>query len=225
VRGIMKRIRPGAIIFDYGNVLSAPQGSREIEAMAAMLGVGAELFREAYWKWRVAYDDASLDAPRYWRGVAELLSKDVTDEQVAALIEVDNRSWGYPAAVLPRWAGDVRNAGLKTALLSNMPTPVREYVERLNWLPAFNQRTFSCEARVAKPAAEIFQHCIDGLGVDPAEILFLDDRPENIAAAETLGLHGIVYTTVEQAAVEVDARFDIPVSLVATLEYGNAQDP
>jgi len=54
--------------------------------------------------------------------------------------------------------------------------------------------------------------------------LRLDDRPENIQAAETLGLHGIVYKTAQQAARDVAGRFDIPVPLVVTLYEGNEED-
>jgi len=71
---------------------------------------------------------------------------------------------------------------------------------------------------IAKPAPEIFWHCLQGLGVDPGEILFLDDRPENAQAAERLGMHGIVYTNAPQAAAELNQRFDTPVPLVATLD-------
>jgi len=35
----VKRIRVRAVIFDYGNVLSAPQGQTEIETMASILNV------------------------------------------------------------------------------------------------------------------------------------------------------------------------------------------
>ncbi len=220
----MKRIRPTAVVFDYGNVLSAPQGRDEIEAMAALLNVSADAFLRAYWEQRLAYDEAALDPAAYWTQLAHRVSKSVADHQLAALRNLDNRSWTHPAPVLPQWARAVHDAGLKTALLSNMPTPVREYVERCDWLPPFHQRTFSCEVRIAKPAPEIFRHCLRGLGVEPSNVLFLDDRPENIQAAETLGIHGIVYTTVERAAKELNQRFDIPVPLVATLEDGNAQD-
>jgi putative hydrolase of the HAD superfamily len=220
----MKRIRVAAVIFDYGNVLSAPQGANEIAAMASIFNTSVNLFREAYWKFRVPYDEAALAPKEYWTTVANVLSTSLTDTQLSTLLEVDSQSWSYPARDLPVWARDLHNAGLKTALLSNMPAPVRDYIERCQWLPLFHHTTFSCDVRIAKPAPEIYLHCIHGLAADPSEILFLDDRPENIRAAETLGLHGIVYQSAEQAAGELQRRFDISVPLVATVEGGNAED-
>ncbi|HLG98103.1 MAG TPA: HAD family phosphatase [Bryobacteraceae bacterium] len=220
----MTRVRPQAVIFDYGNVLSAPQGALEIERMASILEVSRDQFSRAYWQHRVAYDEAALEPAAYWRAVEQILSRRLTEAQIASLIETDNRSWSYPDAVVPRWARDLRENGLKTALLSNMPASVREYVDRCGWLPPFDQRTFSCDVRAAKPRPEIFRHCLAGLGVDAAEILFLDDRPDNVRAAETLGLHAILYRTIEQAARDIDEFFDIPVPLIATVYENNEED-
>ena len=220
----MKRIRPRAVIFDYGNVLSAPQGPAEIETMASILNVSFDDFRQAYWQFRVSYDEAALDPVSYWQQVSQRLSRRVSGEQIATLAEVDSQSWAYPAPVLPQWALELRATGLKTALLSNMPASVRDHILHCDWLPPFDQRTFSCELRIAKPAAAIFQHCLIGLDVDPREVLFLDDRPENVQASETLGVHGIVYKTAQQASRDIARRFDIPVPLVVTLYEGNEED-
>jgi putative hydrolase of the HAD superfamily len=192
--------------------------------MASILNVSLDDFRQAYWQFRVSYDEAALDPGDYWHRVSQRLSRSVTGEQIATLVEVDSQSWAYPARVLPQWARELRAAGLKTALLSNMPASVRDHILHCDWLPPFDQRTFSCQVRIAKPAPAIFQHCLIGLDVDPQEILFLDDRPENVQAAETLGVHGIVYETAQQAARDIARRLDIPVPLVVTLDKGNEKD-
>jgi putative hydrolase of the HAD superfamily len=210
----VKRIRPAAVIFDYGNVLSAPQGRAEVETMTSILNVSADHFRRAYWRFRLSYDEAELDDVSYWQQVARDLARSLSGDQIATLVEVDGQSWSYPDPVLPQWARAVRATGIKTALLSNMPTSVRDHILRCDWLPRFDQRIFSCDVRFAKPAEEIFRHCLKGLGVDPQEVLFLDDRPENIQAAEALGLHGIVCKTADQAARDISRRFDLPVPLV-----------
>jgi putative hydrolase of the HAD superfamily len=213
----VNRIRPAAVIFDYGNVLSAPQGSGEVEAMASILNAEIDRFLKAYWQFRLAYDAAALDPDAYWRKTANTLSSDLTESQIAALIEIDSRSWAYPAPYIPEWARHLHQAGVMTALLSNMPTPVRDFITHCDWLPPFHHRTFSCDLRAAKPAPEVYWDCIDALAVDPPEILFLDDRPENTRAAEALGLRAITYTTAEQAALELRERFDMLVPLVGTV--------
>jgi len=204
------RVSPSAIIFDYGNVLSQSQPIADTQAMATILDLPLSQFTQAYWRFRVEYDAASLDPIAYWNTVAQAASRALTPDQISALIEIDSRSWSYPAPLIPGWARDVRAAGLGTAILSNMPAPVRDYVLRCSWLPEFDSQTFSCEIGVCKPAPEIYQACLDKLGAKASEVLFLDDRESNVRAAETLGLHAILFTNASSAAQEIERRFSLP---------------
>jgi len=204
------RVSPSAIIFDYGNVLSQSQPIADTQAMAAILDAPISQFTELYWRFRVPYDAGTLDPLAYWNTVAHAASRTLTAGQISVLIEIDSRSWSHPAPLVPEWARDVRAAGLQTAILSNMPMPVRDYVLRCSWLPAFHSQTFSCEVGVCKPAPEIYQDCLDKLGVKPSEVLFLDDRETNVRAAETLGLHAILFTRPSSALQEIERRFSFP---------------
>ncbi len=208
------RIYPRAVIFDYGHVLCDPQPKADVEAMAALLQMDFDTFHDSSWRYRVAYDEAALDPAGYWNAVAQRVLR---REDVERLIAIDSSSWTHPNPVMPGWARQLRQAGLKTAILSNMPVSIRDAVERCEWLPEFDSRTYSCDLGITKPAPEIYQHCLTRLGIAPLDTLFLDDRPENIRAAEALGMHGIVFTTPNEAAAELDRRFGIPVPLIATL--------
>ena len=207
------RIRPQAVIFDYGNVLSQPQPLADIEAMAAILELPASQFREFYWRFRLAYDSAELDPPTYWNAVARTAARELTPAQIADLVEIDSRSWAHPAPSVPEWAHALARTGIRIALLSNMPVPVREHVVGCAWLPRFDNCTFSCDLGISKPSPAIYLHCLQELGVSPAEALFLDDREENVRAAEALGMHGVEFTTPAKAAAEVEERFALPTGL------------
>jgi putative hydrolase of the HAD superfamily len=204
-----KAVIPKAVIFDYGNVLSQSQPPADVQAMAAILNLPLPQFTELYWRFRVPYDAASLDPAAYWN----TLSRSLTMDQIPALIEIDGRSWSHPDPVTPQWARDLRAAGLKTAILSNMPASVRDHVLGCSWLPEFDSRTFSCEAGLCKPAPKIYHRCLDQLGVQPADALFLDDRESNVRAAEAVGLHAILFTDASRAAQEIQRRFLLPVTL------------
>lgn len=204
-----------AIIFDYGNVLCEAQQQTDIDAMAAILGLPVHSFLPAYWRDRLTYDTAALTSEAYWNAVATQHSlPPLTTAQVATLVELDNKSWTHPSPVMLAWAKEVRSSGLRTAILSNMPLALREYLDNsCSWLPDFDYRTFSCDVRCSKPAEGIYQHCLTGLGVAPSEALFLDDREENIQAAEELGIHSVLFKNAEQARCEIETRFSIPIPL------------
>jgi len=208
------RIHPRAVIFDYGNVLSQSQLSSEVEALAEIVGLPVSRFSEMYWRFRVSYDAAELDPATYWKTVAQASAHDVAPSQIGQLIEIDSRSWCHPAPVVPQWARDIRRAGVRTALLSNMPQTVRQAVEQSGWLPDFDFRTYSCDLGVCKPAAEIYLHCLNELGVEPSEALFLDDRAANVRGAEVVGMHALLFTSLLEAGEEMEDRFELPVPLV-----------
>ena len=46
-----------------------------------------------------------------------------------------------------------------------------------------------------KPDAAIFQHALDELGVEASDAVFIDNKPENVAGAEALGITGHVFTS------------------------------
>ena len=204
-----------AMIFDYGNVLCRPQPPADVAAMAAILNLPRDRFEQIYWRYRLAYDEGKLDSFEYWKYFGS-----VTAEQIEKLNRLDGLSWMHPNPVSPGWARQLRGAGFRIGLLSNMPFTVRDAVLACDWLPDFDQRTFSCELRISKPAPEIYKYCLDGLGIAASDALFLDDRRPNVEGAQAVGMHGIVFTSPEALTADLAGRFDIPPPGIATLEKG-----
>jgi putative hydrolase of the HAD superfamily len=203
---------PKAVIFDYGNVLSQCQPAGDIQALAGILDLPIARFGEVYWQFRIPYDAGTLDPAAYWMAVAEAASRQLTSDQIRALLEIDSRSWSHPAPVTPQWARAVRAAGIRTALLSNMPFPVRDHILRCPWLPCFDARVFSCEFGRTKPEPEIYAHCLQQLGVAAADALFLDDRESNVRASEALGLPAVLFQEPATAFREILSRFNLPAA-------------
>src|SRR5205814_1375199 len=154
-----------------------------------------------------------FDPAEYWKYFGS-----VTPSQIEQLNRLDGASWMHADKLMTEWARELRDAGFRTALLSNMPFTVRDALLASEWLPEFDQRTFSCELRISKPSPEIYEHCLRGLGVAAKDALFLDDRPSNVQGAQAVGMHSILFTSAADLAAELAGRFDIPPPGVATLE-------
>ena len=78
-------------------------------------------------------------------------------------------------------------------VLSNMS---REFIDFLRRVPVyrhFDGEVVSCEEGICKPEPEIYRLLLDRYGLTPAETLFIDDRPENVEAAEREGIVGFHY--------------------------------
>jgi putative hydrolase of the HAD superfamily len=204
-------IQPRAIIFDYGNVLCVPQPRQDVEAMAAVFQVPSTVFEKVYWPYRLPYDEARLDAVSYWRTVARDLGRQLGESDIPRLIQLDVGSWSHLDARMMEWARRVRASRVRTAILSNMPLELRNWiVQESGWLADFDFATFSCDLGIAKPDAAIYQHCLSGLGVAASETLFFDDRQPNVDGARALGIHAVHFTTPEETLAALDGAYSLP---------------
>jgi putative hydrolase of the HAD superfamily len=114
------RIYPKAVIFDYGQVLCDPQSKADVEAMASLLQMDFDTFHDSSWRYRVAYDEAAMDPASYWNAVAQ---RTLPPQDIERLIDMDSRSWTHPNPVMPGWARQLRQAGLRTAHPREIPSP------------------------------------------------------------------------------------------------------
>jgi len=188
----MENIR--AVLFDYGLVLSGPPDPAAREEMKQILGVDEERFRAIYWRHRDDYDRGTLNSVAYWERVAHDLNRPLDAKKLSALIAADNAHWTQPNQAMIDWAAALQSAGIKTGILSNIGDAMEAgIVARFPWIADFTHRTFSHRLGIAKPDAAIYQHAAEGLGVPTGEILFVDDREENVAAARAAGMHAIQY--------------------------------
>lgn len=183
-----------AVLFDYGLVLSGPPEAAAWERMRGLLGAEEVSFHEAYWRPRLDYDRGTLDGRGFWRVVARELGRSLREDEVAALMETDVELWTQPNQAMIDWAAALQRAGVRTGILSNIGDAMEEGVRlRCPWMAGFDHRTFSHRLRMVKPQAEIYRHALEGLRIPADEVLFVDDREENVEAARAVGLQAIQY--------------------------------
>jgi 2-haloacid dehalogenase len=128
----------------------------------------------------------------YWNRWAEMLHGDIP-ETVAILRELRDR-------------GDVRLLALTNWSAETFPV-ARERFDFLGW---FEGIVVSGEEGVAKPDPAIFRILLERFDVAPEGTLFVDDRPENVTAAEAVGMAGTVFRTAGALRDELVARGLLP---------------
>lgn len=78
-------------------------------------------------------------------------------------------------------------------VLSNMSCEFIEFLRRVPVYRHFDGEVVSCEEGICKPEREIYRLLLDRYALNPSETLFIDDRPENVEAAEREGIVGFHY--------------------------------
>ena len=184
-----------AVLFDYGMVLSGPPDPAAWQRMRSIAGLPEEPFHREYWAHRHAYDRGDLNAQTYWTSLATATGIVLTPQQIASLIAVDVDFWSTLNPPMLAWVRALQQAGIRTGILSNMPDAMETGLRaRHPWIESFDHHTWSHALNLAKPELAIYRAAAEGLHTHPANILFLDDRPENIAAAHAAGMQAILYT-------------------------------
>jgi putative hydrolase of the HAD superfamily len=194
------------VMFDYGGVVSQPLSHDSLVLMAAAAGVEVPALLDAYWEWRHAYDLAELDAPGYWRQVGRSLGRAYGEAEITELIRLDQAAWMRLQAGTVALIEDLAAAGLPLALLSNAPDELAEAISGLPVAAYFGQLIFSCQLKLAKPDPECYGRALARMRARPDEVIFLDDRAENVTAAAALGLRTVQFTSPSQARAAVTER-------------------
>ncbi|MFI6095234.1 HAD-IA family hydrolase [Lentzea sp. NPDC051213] len=164
------------VLFDMFGVIARDQSPSVMASMS-----DSPEFWDAYWAHRPAYDRGEVTAAEYWNRVGS-----------APMVEADVASWSRIDYRMVALLGSLRAAGRRIALLSNIPEDHALHFERTHeWLSWFEVRGFSCRIGAAKPERAAFEWCRDRLDDD---ILFVDDKVENVQAAQRVGMRGHHFT-------------------------------
>lgn len=106
--------------------------------------------------------------------------------------------------------------GYKLYGLTNWCSKVYVTMRQFDIFKLLDGQVISSEEHVVKPNAEIYNILLNRYNLQPQECLFTDDRPENIAAGEALGIKGIVFENARQFERElrVITKTEKPISSV-----------
>jgi putative hydrolase of the HAD superfamily len=197
-----------AVLFDYGLVLSGPPDPAAWARLRTLTGLSEDILHREYWTHRHAYDRGDLTAEAYWAKTAATAELPLTPTLLDGLTDADTDFWGQLNQPMVDWAQRLQRAGIRIGILSNMPDAMESglLAKHGDWLNKFDHHTWSHALNLAKPEPAIYLHAVEGLNTPPANILFIDDRAENIAAALAIGMQAIQYTDHEAFLQEMTTR-------------------
>jgi putative hydrolase of the HAD superfamily len=186
------------VLFDLFGVIALPQRPGTLAEMAAWCHAPADAFTEAYWALRPPYDAARQSAPQYWTAVLRRLSRPVDTDTIEKLRLADVDSWSRADDRMVAYVQSLRSRA-QVAVLSNIPADHADaFSVAQPWLRDLDHVTLSGRINVAKPEPAAFHHCVNAMHAVPADFLFIDDRDENVHAAQAIGMAGHVFTGLDE---------------------------
>lgn len=182
-----------AVIFDLGNVLVKYDWKSYLKQFGFPEETGKALadaiFLSAAWEEGDAglYDEKTwllafiANAPKYEneiRMVYDTLGGCISRFEYTLDLIQSFREKGYRIYYLSNYSGYLKDASW----------------ESLSFLETFDGGVFSYQEKCLKPDEQIYRILLERYHLNPEDALFLDDRAENVAAAQKLGMNGIVWT-------------------------------
>ena len=100
---------------------------------------------------------------------------------------------------MEQWIEELRSEGYGIYGLTNWSTETFPLVkDKYTVFGMMDGIVMSGEEKIGKPDLNFYKILLDRYGLKAEECVFIDDRQSNIAAAEALGIRGIVFESCEQ---------------------------
>jgi len=193
-----------AVVFDYGNVISIHQDPKTMDKLAGLAGIERKKFESTLWSLRSGYDRGTISAKEYFKTVLSALAVSMDEKSIEELIEIDTNSWKNVNTETEALMKEIKAAGYLVGILSNMPSVFLVWARKN--LPVFSLPhvgLYSCDVNLVKPEEAIYRKLLSMLNVEAGELVFFDDKVENIKGAEAIGIKAILWKDPKEARREL----------------------
>lgn len=192
------------VVFDFGGVIGGTDRTLVAKEIAPVLRLSVEEASHLLTQLR-ADKERGISSGRFWREYAASAGKSLPDDWDAYFEQVrlvSIRSRPTMVALVDA----LRKQGYRVAMLSNTTVPRAAFIRRQGVYSHFDPVLLSCEIGVKKPNKKAFTVLLQELGAAANDCLFIDDKAENIEAARRLGMDGILFSSFEELATELEKR-------------------
>jgi epoxide hydrolase-like predicted phosphatase len=198
-----------AVVFDIGGVLEINPPTGWVEKWEARLHLKAGELDERLMDVSRAGSLGTISEEEVEKRIGEILhfvQNDRGQGQVQALMaDLWEEYLGTLNVELATYFSSLRPR-YQTAIISNSFVGARSREqERYHFDEMTDVIIYSHEVGIAKPERRIYELACERLGVQPGEMIFLDDVKRCVAAAHDCGIHAILFQNTAQAIADVEA--------------------
>jgi putative hydrolase of the HAD superfamily len=179
-----------ALVFDCGGVVLRDRDASYYSRWEDRLGMAHGSLRQQLYEgplWAQA-ETGKLSEKAFWRAAGSELG--LSSHESDALASDAWASWGVDPIVLQ--LVERARSRFRVAMLSNATEVLEQKLDSTFGIAdRFDPIINSARVGIAKPDAAIYQELFRQMRLEPGEIVFVDDRADNVAAAARLGMHVI----------------------------------
>lgn len=188
------------VIFDLGGVVFARDKDKCSPEFREFWSFLRQPFLPDFW---VEYDRGTLSQEEVIGILARNSGRDLDYCRRMMRTAIDLQEERRPTVEL---ISDLKAAGYKLYVLSNMSHEFIEFLRRMPVYAQFDGEVVSCEELVVKPEHKIYELLLTRYGLEAAESIFIDDRRDNGEAAAEMGITPFLFDAHDPAASCAELR-------------------
>lgn len=192
------------IVFDFGSVVGGSDPVLEARAVAPVLGLS---FHDALLLMcqLKSSKQKEISPERFWQEYELSSGKRLPDDWKEQFEKISLLSIRANPQMLDL-VDELRHRGYQVALLSNVRASRAAFIREQGIYSHFDPVVLSCEIGVKKPQKEAFYALLHQAHVSASDCIMIDDKLENIKAAEDVGMDAILFTSVEELKEKLEER-------------------
>ena len=191
------------VVWDFGNVLIEWD---PVPAVAA--GVGQEEAVRFFAGFDFHTWNLACDAGRSWAEALDELEREAPQWLPHGRAYVDHFALSLtgPVAGTHELVRELHAAGVRQIGLTNWSHELYPHAPAAyDVVGLLDDVVVSGTERLAKPDPAIYRIAVERAGLPAERLVFVDDRPDNVAAARELGLCGLVFTGADELRARMRA--------------------
>ena len=204
--GIRTRTTPKAVIFDLGDVLFTWSPTTTTTIPPKLMH---NMLSSAIWN---DYDCGRIEEATCYHQIAQKFS--IPAPEVAEAFSQARDSL-QPNKVMVSFIHDLRKISQTKIEIYAMSNISKEDFAILTTKMAdwsiFDRVFTSGHAGMRKPDLGFYHHVLRDINKTPEEVIFIDDKEENVLAAESLGIKGVIFNDTLTVLRTLRSIFDDPV--------------
>jgi epoxide hydrolase-like predicted phosphatase len=193
-----------AVVFDWGNVIGFDDRSVVVKFMCDSFHISEPEFESANLEKRKATKAGKSDV-EFWIEFAKKngvqLPKDWAEKYIATLkgsVGADPEMYMI--------VDQLKKKGIRVGMLSNINDRYTKLIRDFGFYEPFDPCLLSCEMGLEKPDPKAYELLLNTMKLPAEEVVFIDDKAENVDAAKKMGIDAIVFESSQQIREELVKR-------------------
>lgn len=194
-----------AIVFDFGGVMTI-ESNREVVVnfLCRSFSLSQEQFEVVNQQKRAAVKEGKTDE-EFWLKYAAEHDVWLPEDWTTSFHQVMKQAIGVNSQMY-ELVNELKTRNMPIALLSNIDERLGKIIRDFGLYEPFEPCLLSYQLGLEKPDPQIYQVLLKEMNLPAEDIIFIDDRAENIEAAKHLGLDAILFLSPCQLKNELAIR-------------------